>query len=225
MKKILIIEDDENLSRGLIFTFEKEGYHVIHEKTLTSGKKQLDDSIDLLILDLNLPDGDGLCFCQELRKEFSLPVVMLTARDLEIDEVSGFAAGADDYITKPFSLSVLRARVDRLINRFEDKSKQIVIGTCVLDIDRHQFYKDNQLIKLSTTEFQLLKYLMINAGIVLTRNQMIEAIWDLQGSFVDENTLSVNISRIRSKIEEDPKHPKFIKSIRGIGYQFEKDVR
>jgi Response regulators consisting of a CheY-like receiver domain and a winged-helix DNA-binding domain len=140
---------------------------------------------------------------------------------METDEVLGFAAGADDYVTKPFSLSVLRARVEAVLRRMEAKDNQVIqSGRYRLDMNRGKLYRENNEIAVSATEFRLLKYLMSNAGQVLTKEQILAALWDNQGNFVDENTLSVNISRLRAKIEDDPKRPKTIKNIHGMGYVF-----
>ena len=221
MKRILLIEDDENLSRGLVFTFEREGFEVRHSSTLGEGREYLKHGFDLMILDLNLPDGDGLAFCKEVRQTSNIPILMLTARDLEMDEVSGLMAGADDYLTKPFSLSVLRARVESIFRRLAPQNQGwIEIGDCRLDTMGCKLYRKNEEILLSSTEYQLLRYLMTHAGQVLSKQQILEAVWDAQGAFVDENTLTVNISRLRAKIEDNPKSPDIIKNVRGLGYQF-----
>lgn len=225
MKTILIIEDDENLSRGIVFAFEKDGYSVIKANTLKSGQSGFEQNdVSLIILDLGLPDGNGLEFCKSIRETSNVPIVMLTARDLETDEVFGLMAGADDYITKPFSLSVLRARVEVVFRRLEAKSNQnIKLGKYTLDTDLCKLYRGNEDVSISATEFRLLKYLMSNAGQILTKEQILAASWDMSGNFVDENTLSVNIRRLRAKIEDDPKNPKIIKNIHGMGYVWVKE--
>jgi DNA-binding response OmpR family regulator len=149
---------------------------------------------------------------------------MLTACDLETDEVSGFMAGADDYVTKPFSLSVLRARVEAVLRRLEMKeSTQTQIGVFKLDADRGKLFKEGKEIPVSATEFKLIKFLLSNAGQILSKEQILAALWDSQGNFVDENTLSVNISRLRAKIEDNAKSPKIIKTIHGMGYIWVKE--
>ena len=221
MKRILIIEDDENLSRGIAFAFERDGYAVTCANTLQTGRSVSEqDDVDLIVLDLNLPDGDGMELCKAIRKTSAVPIVMLTARDLEPDEVAGLTAGADDYITKPFSLSVLCARVKAVFRRLDakDGGQMIRSGSFSLDTNLCRFYRDGEEIPVSATEFRLLKYFMDNAGQVLTKEQILAALWDKQGNFVDENTLPVNISRLRSKIEDDPKNPKVVKTIHGMGY-------
>ena len=225
MKQILIIEDDENLSRGIAFAFEKDGYAVIQANTLKAGKFSYEQNdIDMIILDLGLPDGNGMELCRYIREKSNVPVIMLTACDLETDEVSGLMAGADDYITKPFSLSVLRARVDAVFRRLETKDTQAIqSGKYRLDADLCKLYRGNKEIPISATEFRLLKYFMNNAGQILSKEQILAALWDNQGNFVDENTLPVNISRLRAKIENDPKNPKIIKTIHGMGYVWVKE--
>ncbi len=229
MKTILIIEDDENLSRGITFTFEKDGYTVLCANTLKAGEAILaQHKISLIILDLGLPDGDGLDFCKNIRLKTTIPIIMLTARDMEIDQVSGFMSGADDYITKPFSLSVLRARVEALFRRVDRQDTYLIeIGEYRLNTSSCKLYhitlKEIEEILISSTEYRLLYLLMINAGQILSKEQILAALWDNQGNFVDENTLPVNISRLRAKIEEDPKKPQILKTIYGLGYIWVKE--
>ena len=224
MKTILLIEDDENLSRGIAFTFERSGYHVVSANSVMEGKRLLEQAgADLIILDLGLPDGNGMDLCKEIRTYSQIPIIMLTACDLETDEVQGLMSGADDYITKPFSLSVLRARVEAVFRRIETNNNYIIqSGRFRLDANLCKFYRADEEIPISTTEFRLLNYFMSNTGQVLTKERIL-ALWDIQGNFVDENTLSVNISRLRAKIENDPKNPKTIKTIHGMGYVWVKE--
>ncbi|MEG6614791.1 response regulator transcription factor [Pseudoclostridium thermosuccinogenes] len=224
MKTILLIEDDENLSRGIAFAFEKSGYQVISANSIKEGKRLLEQhEAHLIILDLGLPDGNGIDLCKEIRAYSKIPIIMLTACDLETDEVQGLMSGADDYITKPFSLSVLRARVETVLRRLEsNKNSVIQSGIFKLDVNLCKLYRGDEEIPLSATEFRLINYFMSNAGQVLTKEQIL-SLWDKQGNFVDENTLSVNINRLRAKIENDPKNPKIIKTIYGIGYVWVKE--
>lgn len=224
MKTILLIEDDENLSRGIAFTFEKNGYRAVSASGITEGKRLLEQhGVDLIILDLMLPDGNGMDWCKEIRTYSKIPIIMLTACDLETDEVQGLMSGADDYITKPFSLSVLRARVETVFRRLETNKNYIIqSGRFRLDVNLCKFYRADEEIPISATEFRLLNYFMSNAGQILTKERIL-ALWDMQGNFVDENTLSVNISRLRAKIENDPKNPKTIKTIHGMGYVWVKE--
>ncbi len=221
MKRILIVEDDKGLSRGLSFSFNKSGYKVECAVNLKAAKelfKQVD--IDLLILDINLPDGSGIDFCREIRKKSAVPIIMLTARDMETDEVVGLESGADDYITKPFSLSVLMARVNSIFRRSADtfKPNQLKSGEIVINLDNFKVYKKEIEVTISSTEFKLLKYFLENKGHVLLKEQILNSLWDDSGNFVDENTLPVNIRRLRKKIEDDPSKPKHIKTVHGMGY-------
>lgn len=224
MKTILLIEDDENLSRGIVFAFEKDGYHVISACSIKEGKRLLQQyKADLILLDLGLPDGNGMDLCQKIRTDSQIPIIMLTACDLETDEVQGLLSGADDYITKPFSLSVLRARVDVLFRRVEANHNHIIqSGSFRLDLNLCKLFRLDEEIQISATEFRLLNYFLSNAGQILTKEQIL-GLWDTQGNFVDDNTLSVNISRLRTKIEHDPKNPKIIKTIHGMGYVWVKE--
>lgn len=225
-KTILIIEDDENLNRGIAFTFEKDGFNAISAKSVKESRRLIKQhKADLIILDLMLPDGNGMDFCKEIRIYSNVPIIMLTVCDMETDEVSGLLAGADDYITKPFSLSVLRARVEALLRRTEVENRHIISsGKYRLDVDTCKFYYGDKEIPVSVTEFKLLTFLMKNAGQVLSKEQIISALWDSNGNFVDENTLPVNISRLRAKLEDDPKNPQTIKTIHGIGYIWNGEV-
>lgn len=224
MKTILLIEDDDNLNRGIAFMFEKNGYHAVSANSITEGRRLLKQyGADLIILDLGLPDGNGIDLCREIRAYSQIPIIMLTVCDLETDEIQGLMSGADDYITKPFSISVLRARVDTVFRRIEaNNNYYIQSGIFRLDVNLCKFYRGDEEIPISPTEFRLLNYFMSNAGQILSKEQIL-ALWDMQGSFVDENTLSVNISRLRAKVENDPKNPKTIKTIHGMGYVWVKE--
>ena len=217
VKTILIVEDDNNLSRGISFSFEKEGFAVRSAQTLSAGINIFNHNvIDLVILDLNLPDGDGVAFCKTIREKSNVPILILTARDMETDELEGLTAGADDYITKPFSISILRARAENLLRRFS--SSIIHAGIFSLDTNLCKFYRATDEIPISTTEFRLLKLFMSNIGKVLSKEQISAVLWERQEEYVDDNALSVNISRLRSKIKD-----KKIKTIHGIGYVWGSD--
>ena len=218
-KKIILIEDDENLRRGISFYLEQEDYEVFVNGRVKGALGLIQEtSPDLIILDVTLPDGNGFELCQEIRQVSTVPLFFLTAHDLESDILTGLSIGGDDYLTKPFSLAILKAKVALLFKKQEDRTKKIVLQPFVLNLDSHRLFKNDVEIPLSTTEFRLINYLMKNAGIVLEKELLLEALWDDQGKFVDENVLSVNIRRIRLKIEADPKNPQYIETIRGIGY-------
>ncbi|MDF2589473.1 MAG: two component transcriptional regulator, winged helix family [Anaerocolumna sp.] len=228
MATVLLLEDDDGLSRGICFSLEKEGYNLLSASNLQIGRKLLfDNTVDLIILDLNLPDGDGLDFCKEIRTTSNIPIIILTARDLETDEILGFYAGADDYITKPFSISVLKVRVSACLRRSNQRDKNkndsntIISNHINMQIGTMKVLRNGIEMELSTTEFKLLKLFLEHKGQVLLKEQILEAIWDKDANFVDENTLPVNIRRLRLKLEDDPSTPKYIKTIHGVGYMWE----
>lgn len=228
MYHILVIEDDKNLSRGIVFALNREEnlveavYNLRDAKRIYEKNCKDNTNFHLILLDMNLPDGDGLDYCTWIRQQSEVPIIVLTARDLETDEVIALELGADDYITKPFSLSVLKARVNALLRRNQilqnTKEEKIVCNDIILYIEQHKVFKEEAEIELSTTEFRLLKYLMENQGRVLLKEQIMGAVWDADLNFVDENTLPVNIRRLRIKIEEEPSNPQYIKTVHGMGY-------
>ncbi|WHY18733.1 response regulator transcription factor [Paenibacillus sp. G2S3] len=171
-------------------------------------------------MDINLPDGSGLALCQEIRRTNSIPLIFLTANDTEQDMVTGFGLGADDYIAKPFSMVVLLQRVKAVLRRTATggSSELLQYKDITINSAKMKVYKYGQEIKLTTNEYRLLAILTENRGQVLTRRLMLEKLWDIEGNFVDENTLSVNIRRLRAKIEDDPKDCQYIKTVFGIGY-------
>ena len=222
-KTILIIEDDITLNKGIMLTLRQNDINIKQAFTLEDSRNILKkEKIDLIILDVNLPDGNGFDFCKEIREKSTIPIIFLTACDMELDIVTGLELGADDYITKPFSLMVLRARVMVALRRLENKNtnNKINIDNLILDFDKMEFTKDNNKINLSKTEQKLLKMLITNKGRVLTREQLIDNVWDNDSEFVEENALTVNIKRLREKIEDNKSKPKYIKTVYGIGYIF-----
>lgn len=218
MKKILIIEDDTDLRQGLSFSLEMEGYRVEEAASLSAGKKYLQErSCDFLLLDCNLPDGSGFEFCQELKKQTNLPILMLTARDTELDEVKALELGADDYMTKPFSLAVLKARIRKLLLRTQAPQLLESNGICI-DRQACRVTLNQKELPLSPTEYKLLLYLIEHKNKVISKEQILEQIWDTHGKYVDDNTVSVNIRRLRTKIEKDSSKPEYLKTVHGIGY-------
>lgn len=231
MKNILIVEDDKALAEGIVLVLQQDGlvFSCCHSAK-EAGKTLEKGPFDLILLDINLPDGSGLDICRKLRKDGrNDPVIFLTALDTELHEVTGFQAGADDYITKPFSLAVLRERVMTALRRAEryhaaDQSPVILKeGPFTVDLEKQIFYMGDEEILLSKTEQKLLITLMKNKNIVLGRETLLEKVWGSEGEFVDENALSVTIKRLRDKLEEDPKSPLYIQTVYGIGYRFQAD--
>lgn len=218
--KLLIVEDEKDLNEGLSYAFTQEGYLVRQAYTYTKAIKLLkEEDVDIILLDCNLPDGNGFDFCKEVRKYSQTPIVMLTARDTEIDELKGLEMGADDYISKPFSIAILKMRVKNALHKKE--SPQILSSQGIrIDISKRKAYKGDDLIDLTPVEWQLLYYLMNNSGRVVLKQDILNFIWDSNSNFVDENTISVNIRRLRLKIEDNPSSPKFVKAVRGFGYRW-----
>ncbi len=221
MPHILIIEDDSALSGGIVLALKEHTRQFTQCADITSAKAIFCvNPFDLVILDIKLPDGNGLDFCQWVRLSSDVPILFLTANDTEMDIVSGLEMGGDDYITKPFSLAVLRARVSVLLRRsgvVRDRMK-VEAGRFLFDFERMIFEKDGVPIELSKTEQRLLYLLVVNKGQTLSRERLSERVWQDGMEYVDENALSVAIHRLRGKLEDDPSNPDYIKTVFGIGY-------
>jgi DNA-binding response OmpR family regulator len=220
MPHILIIEDDVSLSNGIKLALRQDGFVFSQAFHLSEARRLLEgNQFDLLLLDVNLPDGNGFDFLKTIRESYDIPVIMLTINDMETDIVTGLELGANDYVTKPFSLMVLRARVNNQIKRdYRVLSKHIIIDELDFDFDSMEFRKGGTFIELSKTEQRLLKLLSANKGRTLTRELLLNKIWTEDAAFVDENALSVTIKRLRDKLEDVPSRPKYIKTVYGIGY-------
>ena len=217
-KKILIIEDDMDLREGLHFSFAGDGYDVVDSGTKKEGLREIKKGgYDIVLLDCNLPDGTGFELCKEVRQFSRIPIIMLTARDTEIDEIKALDLGVDDYLSKPFSLGVLKARMRRIINE-KTKTESLYSGNIRIDKNICKVYKNEIEILLSRQEYRLLLYLVENKNHVLSKEQILERVWDSDGKYVDNNTVSVNISRLRTKIEDDPSNPERIRTVHGVGY-------
>lgn len=221
---LFLLEDDYAIATGLCYSLENEGYSVTH----ASGVKQAIDIISkekfsLYILDLTLPDGSGYDVCKEIKKQGDLPVIFLTAYDDEVNVVMGFEFGADDYISKPFRLKELLVRIKSVLRRYNNETADGVIKFKDLTVNTNEakVYKNGNEIILTAMEYRLLLILLNNRGKVLSRTQLLENIWDVDGDFVEDNTLTVYIKRLRDKIEEEPNRPIIIKTVRGLGYMIE----
>ena len=222
--KLLIIEDDTGLNRGISFAMEQEGYEVVSARTLREGETLFGkEKPDAIILDLNLPDGDGLDFCKKVRQwsgaAGETAILMLTARDLETDESMGLTNGADECLSPPFSVSVLKIRLQNILRRKADSPEEeykITSGDVTLDLRTFRVFCQGEELDLSMTEFRLLQFFMENKNRALLKEQILQRVWDVDGNYVEENTLSVNISRLRRKLGSD-----HIRTIQGIGYLWE----
>lgn len=228
MTTILIVEDEESLAEPLAYLLQKEGFTTLLAPDGQSALEQCASStVDLVLLDLMLPGMSGTDVCKKLRAESDVPIIMVTARDSEIDKVVGLELGADDYVTKPYSTRELVARIRAVLRRgpeaeeAEELDDQVLEGGRVqMDVERHTVLVDGQPVAMPLKEFDLLEYLMRNAGRVLTRGQLIDRIWgaDYVG---DTKTLDVHVKRLRTKIEQQPSRPKQLVTVRGLGYKFE----
>ena len=225
MTKILVVEDEASFSDALSYVLTKEGFEVVVADTGDGAITTYDRvGADLVLLDLMLPGLSGTEVCKQLRSRSNVPIIMLTAKDTEVDKVVGLELGADDYVTKPYSKAELVARIKAVMRRQSDQIESpeaiLVAGPVRIDVERHQVIIDNQSISLPLKEFELLEYLVRNSGRVLTRAQLIDRVWG-SDYFGDTKTLDVHIKRLRAKIEKDPANPVYIQTIRGLGYKFE----
>lgn len=224
--QIFVLEDDSAIGMGLTYSLENEGYSVTLAKDVKFAMNIIDEEkFALYILDLTLPDGSGYDVCKKIKEIGDLPVIFLTAYDDEVNVVMGFEMGADDYISKPFRVKELLVRIKSVLRRYnKDFNDGIVkIRDLVIYTNEAKVYKNGAEIILTAMEYRLLLILLNNRGRVLSRNQLLENIWDIDGDFVEDNTLTVYIKRLRDKIEEEPTKPDIIKTVRGLGYVIEND--
>jgi len=218
-EKLLIVEDDKKLNDGIRLALKNDSYFFYQFRTLQEAREILNrEDITLVLLDVNLPDGNGIDFVREIRKNSQVPIILLTVNNMEVDIVTGLEAGANDYITKPFSLMVLRARVSvQLRNKEAAAKNSMEFDGFEFCFDKMEFFKDGEPIELSKTEQKLLR-VCENKGKVLKREYLIDEVWQGDTEFVDAHALTVAIKRLRDKLEEDVQKPKYIKTIYGIGY-------
>ncbi len=229
-KKILVVDDEKSIVDILKLNLQKEGYTVVEAydgadaigKALPSNPE---DAPDLILLDVMLPEMNGFDVCKKIRETSSVPILMITARDDEVDKVLGLEIGADDYVTKPFSMRELLARVKANMRRTEaspqksDNSDIITVGCFKLDCNRYELYKDDELIDLTVREFELIKFLSAQPNKIFSRKNLLEYVWDYE-YYGDVRTVDVTVRRVREKIEDDPSQPNHIKTKRGVGYYF-----
>jgi two-component system, OmpR family, response regulator RegX3 len=225
MAKVLVVEDEQSLREALVFFLEKEGHKVSVAVDGEEAIKVFDNSgADIILLDLMLPKMDGNQVCKQIRQSSNVPIIMLTAKDSEIDKIVGLEIGADDYITKPYSTRELLARIKAVLRRQVEPpltvESVLIAGDLRLDSDRHVVTLNGSPLTLPLKEFELLELLMENVNRVLTRGQIIDRVWG-SNYFGDTKTLDVHIKRLRSKVEEDPARPKYIQTVRGLGYKLE----
>lgn len=220
MSRILIIEDDKDIVKNLSLLLKEEGFLVEVKESRKAAMKALEEgSFDLILLDVTLPDGNGYSICTSVKRDYDIPIIFLTAMGDESSIVTGFDLGADDYIAKPFKPLELVSRIKNVLRRSGKTQSIFQIGNIKIDTIRAVITKSNQEINLSALEYRLLLVFLNNKGAVLSRSRLLEEIWDIAGDFVNDNTLTVYIKRLREKIEDDPQNPTIIKTIRGLGYK------
>ena len=237
--EILLVEDDNSLNRAVTLKLSREGYKVHSAESVTQAwELYMTHEISLVICDIDLPDGSGIELCTKIRdaegagyRDGRVMLLFLTAMDSEVDMINGYEAGGDDYVTKPFSLAVLISKVNAIVSRLGAEKaaggavelNAIRSGDITLYRDRSRAEKAGEALRLTANEYKLLRYFMENPMTVLSKNRLLQAIWDVDGSFVDDNTVAVNIRRLREKVEAEPSRPAVIKNIRGLGYIWERE--
>ncbi len=218
--RILIVEDDKGIVTNLTKFLASEGYEVKSTSGQSGALKLIDEEVfDLALLDVSLADGNGFSLCSAIKKDSGIPVIFLTASGDEYSTVTGFELGADDYIAKPFRPRELATRIKNILRLTGGTGSVVHIGNVLVDTVKGTATKNGKDLYLSALEYRLLLVFLNNRGMVLSRSQLLEAIWDIAGEFVNDNTLTVYIKRLREKIEEDPQNPEIIKTIRGLGYR------
>jgi len=224
MKRIFFVEDDLSLIRGLSFAIKKQGYEITIARTsLEAETLLLNAKYDLVILDVSLPDGSGYDLCKKIRKTSKIPIMFLTAADEETDIIMGLDIGADDYITKPFKLAVFLSRINALLRRsdnFNQTDSELKSNDIKVEFLKREVYKNEKQIDLTASEYKLLCLFMENPNIVLSAEQILGKLWDCNQNYIDSNTLTVYIRRLRTKIENDPGEPQKIVTVRGMGYKW-----
>jgi DNA-binding response OmpR family regulator len=224
MNKILLVEDDLSLIDGLEFSLQKNGFYINIARTVKEALVIFEDNnYDLFILDLTLPDGNGFEICKKIRQTSNVPIIFLTASDEEVNIVMGLDIGGDDYITKPFKLNELISRINALLRRTKISNieqNQVQSNGIMINLIENRVFKNKNEIEVTTAEFRLLCLFMRNPNTVLARDIILNRLWDNNGSFIDDNTLSVYIRRLRCKIEDDSENPKCLVTVRGIGYKW-----
>lgn len=227
MKKILLVEDDRAVALAVIYSLKKEGFQVEHAMNLRTARSMLNNDIDIILLDLMLPDGDGYELCSEIREARNdVPIIFMTACDEESNIVVGLDLGADDYVLKPVKIRELVSRINAVlrrkgkINNINTEKEIFKCENLELDKAEHIVRKSGKEVSLTLNEYKLMVFLMENSPNVLTRDKILEKVWDIDGNYIDANALSVYIKRVREKIEDDSKNPKFIATVRGVGYKW-----
>ena len=224
MSKILLLEDDLSLINGLSFAFRKQGFELAVVRTLKEANELWGEGkYDLLVLDVSLPDGTGYEFCKKVRQVSKVPIIFLTASDEEMNIIMGLDIGGDDYITKPFKLGVLVSRINALLRRakgFNSTDTELQSNGIKVHMLQGQVFKNEKLIDLTAAEYKLLCLFMKNPNVVLTKEQILDKLWDCEGNYIDSSTLTVYMRRLRMKIEDNPREPQMLLTVRRMGYKW-----
>ena len=224
MKRLFLLEDDLSLINGLSFALKKQGYEITVARTALEADVLWErGEYDLAVLDVSLPDGSGFDFCKKIRQTSKVPIMFLTAADEETDIIMGLDIGGDDYITKPFKLAVFLSRINALLRRSENFGTavtELISGGICIQLLKGEVYKRGELVELTASEYKLLCLFMENPDQILSQEQILGRLWDVDGSYIDNNSLTVYIRRLRTKIEDDPGKPKRIVTVRGMGYKW-----
>ncbi len=228
MNRILLVEDDANLTFGIEYTLSSEGYTVLLAGSLDEARKALaEGDVDLILLDVNLPDGSGYELCREIRMSSQVPIIFLTALDEEIHVVAGLDLGADDYMTKPIRIKELLSRMKAVLRRNHKSLDEVKLwksGDIQVRVLEGTVFKKNAEVVLTALEYRLLLMLITHSNQICSRSSLLHHLWDMSGEFVDDNTLSVHIRRLREKVEDDPAEPQYIVTVRGVGYKWKAEV-
>lgn len=219
MQRIFLVEDDKIIAKNLTQLLKGEGFTVTHAATQTAALQQIENNFDLALIDISLPDGNGFAICTAIKQRANIPVIFLTALGDEASVVTGLNIGADDYITKPFRPRELIARIKSALRKGKSAQTIFTIENLTIDTAAGIVKKNGAELFLSALEYRLLLTFLNNKGIVLTRNRLLDELWDAAGEFVNDNTLTVYIKRLREKIEDNPANPTIIKTVRGVGYK------
>ena len=224
MDKILLLEDDLSLISGLSFALKRQGYDLDIARTIKEAQAYWQkEKYNLLVLDVSLPDGSGFDFCKEIRKTSKVPIIFLTALDDEMNTIMGLDIGGDDYIAKPFKLGVFVSRINALLRRTKDFNEDDTVlcsNGIQVNLLQGQVFKGSELLELTAGEYKLLCFFMQNPNVVLTKEQILDKLWDCEGNFIDNSTLTVYIRRLRIKIENNPSEPQMLAAVRGMGYKW-----
>lgn len=223
--KILLVEDDEAVALGIEYNLKNESFEVIRAGNIARAKQLFNEEFKLILLDIGLPDGNGYDFCKYVREQSKVPIIFLTALDEEVNVVLGFDLGGDDYITKPFRVKELLSRIKAVLRRTNSSPKiKLTSGNIEVNSLDAKVYKNKKEVILTAVEYKLLLYFMGYPSKVISKEEILHRLWDIQGDFVDENTPAVYVRRLREKLEDEPSKPVYLVNLRGLGYKWDKNV-